>query len=128
MSQLAAEQSRPEINLHLHRQQGKALQSDATEVLYGGAAGGGKSHLMRVAAIIWCAQIAGLQVYLFRRIKDDLVKNHVEGPKGLRALLAPWVQAGLVEIIEEEIRFWNGSKIYLCHCKDEKDRWKYLGA
>ena len=26
------------------------------------------------------------------------------------------------------IRFWNGSKIYLCHCKDEKDRYKYLGA
>lgn len=83
---------------------------------------------MRVAAITWCAQIAGLQVYLFRRIKDDLVKNHIEGPKGLRMLLAPWVNAGFVEIIEEEIRFWNGSKIYLCHCKDEKDRWKYLGA
>lgn len=83
---------------------------------------------MRVAAIVWCAQIPGLQVYLFRRIKDDLVKNHIEGPKGLRAILAPWVNAKLVEIIEEEIRFWNGSKIYLCHCKDEKDRWKYLGA
>jgi hypothetical protein len=83
---------------------------------------------MRVAAIVWCAQIAGLQVYLFRRISEDLVKNHIEGPKGLRALLAPWVNAKLVQIIEDEIRFWNGSKIYLCHCKDEKDRWKYLGA
>ena len=31
-------------------------------------------------------------------------------------------------IVEDEIRFWNGSKIYLCHCKDEKDRFKYLGA
>ena len=28
----------------------------------------------------------------------------------------------------DEIRFWNGSKIYLCHCKDEKDRYKYLAA
>jgi len=27
-----------------------------------------------------------------------------------------------------EIRFWNGSKYYLCHCKDEKDRFKYQGA
>jgi hypothetical protein len=60
---------------------------------YGGAAGGGKSHLMRIAAIIWCAMIGGLQVYLFRRIRDDLVKNHMEGPKGFRALLAPWVWA-----------------------------------
>lgn len=116
------------LNLHLHPKQGTALRSHATEILYGGAAGGGKSHLMRCAAIIWCAAIAGLQVYLFRRIREDLVKNHVEGPKGFRALMAPWVQGGLVNIVEDEIRFWNGSKIYLCHCKDEKDRWKYLGA
>lgn len=116
------------IDLHLHTKQGTALLTPATEVLYGGAAGGGKSHLMRVAAILWCAAIAGLQVYLFRRIHDDLVKNHIEGPKGFRAMLGPWTQTGLATIVEDEIRFWNGSKIYLCHCKDEKDRWKYLGA
>lgn len=83
---------------------------------------------MRVAAIIWCASIPGLQVYVFRRIRDDLVKNHVEGPQGFRAVLAGWVQAGLVTIVEDEIRFWNGSKIYLCHCKDAKDVYKYQGA
>lgn len=116
------------IDLTLHTAQGRAANSRATEVLYGGAAGGGKSHLMRVLAILWCAAIAGLQVYLFRRISEDLVKNHIEGPKGLRAMLAPWVNAGLCNILEDEIRFWNGSKIYLCHCKDEKDRYKYLGA
>ena len=116
------------LNFDLHEKQGVAFQSPATEILYGGAAGGGKSHLMRVAAITWCAAISGLQVYLFRRIRDDLVKNHIEGPKGFRAMLAPWVNAGLVNMVEDEIRFWNGSKIYLCHCKDEKDRWKYLGA
>ncbi len=122
MSQLA------KIDLGLHHRQGDAFQSLATEILYGGAAGGGKSHLMRVAAIVWCAAIAGLQVYLFRRIREDLQKNHMEGPKGLRAILAPWVDSGFVVIVEDEIRFWNGSKIYLCHCKDEKDRFKYQGA
>lgn len=83
---------------------------------------------MRVAAILWCAAIPGLQVYIFRRIFADLIKNHMEGPKGFRALLAPWVDAGLVAIVEEEIRFWNGSKIFLCHCQYEKDRYKYQGA
>lgn len=117
-----------ELNLTLHPKQGLALNSQATEILYGGAAGGGKSHLMRIAAVIWCSMIAGLQVYIFRRVKDDLVKNHVEGPKGFRNMLAPWVLAELVDIVEDEIRFWNGSKIYLCHCKDEKDRFKYHGA
>ena len=45
------------LNLHLHPKQGEALNSPATEILYGGAAGGGKSHLMRIALIIWCAAI-----------------------------------------------------------------------
>jgi hypothetical protein len=117
-----------EINLNLHHKLEIALDTDATEVLYGGAAGGGKSHLMRVAAILWCAAIPGLQVYLFRRIRDDLVKNHMEGPKGFRSILGPWVLSGLVRIVDDEIRFWNGAKIYLCHCKDEKDIYKYQGA
>ena len=83
---------------------------------------------MRIAAIVWCSAIAGLQIYLFRRIRDDLIKNHMEGPKGFRAMLASWVSQGWCSIVEDEIRFWNGSKIYLCHCKDEKDIYKYQGA
>lgn len=116
------------LNIHLHAKQGTAFDSPATECLYGGAAGGGKSFLMRAAAIIWCSEIAGLQVYLFRRVRDDLIKNHMEGPKGFRAMLAEWENAGWCQIVEDEIRFWNGSKIYLCHCKDEKDVYKYQGA
>jgi hypothetical protein len=83
---------------------------------------------MRIAAIVWCAAIPGLQVYLFRRVRDDLIKNHMEGPKGFRAMLAGWVNQGWCTIVEDEIRFWNGAKIYLCHCKDEKDIYKYQGA
>ena len=116
------------LDLSLHEKQGVALNTPATEVLYGGAAGGGKSHLIRVATIIWCSMIPGLQVYIFRRIFEDLVKNHIEGPKGFRNLLAPWVNNGIVVMVDDEIRFWNGSKIYLCHCKDEKHRYKYHGS
>lgn len=116
------------LNIHLHPRQFTAFRSEANEILYGGAAGGGKSHLMRCAAIIWCAEIRGLQIYLFRREHNDLVKNHMEGPKGFRNLLAAWEQAGLCKIVEDEIRFWNGSKIYLCHCQHEKHRFKYHGA
>ena len=117
-----------EINLSLHPKQAEAFHSTATEILFGGSAGPGKSHAMRISSIVWASEIPGLQVYLFRRLYDDLIKNHLEGPKGYRALLAPWVDSKFCRIVDDEIRFWNGSKIYLCHCQHEKDRFKYQGA
>lgn len=114
--------------LHIHYKQFVALCSVATELLFGGSAGPGKSHLMRVAAIMWCCEIPGLNVYLFRRVEDDLKKNHVEGPHGFRNMLADLVTAGAAKLLDSEIRFWNGSRIFLCHCKDEKHRYKYHGA
>ncbi len=116
------------FDVALHPKQVAAYESKATEILYGGAAGGGKSFFMRVAAVLWCSLIPGLQVYLFRRTYDDLIKNHIEGSKGFRSMLAAWELQGWVKIVETEIRFWNGSKIYLCHCEHEKHRFKYQGA
>lgn len=118
------------IDIGLHEKQTIAFESPATEILYGGAAGGGKSHLFRTAGILWCSEIPGLQVYLFRREFPDLYKNHMEGPTGFPALLSPWVDSGHCRInySSNQIRFWNGAKIHLCHCKNEKDVYGYQGA
>lgn len=118
------------MDLELHAKQSEAFLTPATEVLYGGAAGGGKSHLMRIAMIAWCIAIPGIQCYLFRRTSDDLGKNHMEGPSGFRAMLADWAVAGHVSFNEQKghISFKNGAKIFLCHCQHEKDRFKYQGA
>jgi Phage terminase large subunit len=125
---MTALNSLPKIDLSLHPKQGAALRSPATEILYGGAAGGGKSYLMRIAAISWASTIDNLNVYLFRRTYDDLIKNHIEGPRGFRAILGPWIDANFCQIVEKEIRFWNKSKIFLNHCQDEDDVYKYQGA
>lgn len=98
-----------------------AFTSPATERLYGGAAGGGKSHLERVESIALCLDIPGLQYYLFRRSYQDLIKSYVEGPTGYRAMLGELIHEGQVEAVAKEIRFPNESKIYLCHCQYEKD-------
>ena len=119
--------NRAECELHFQPKQREAFWSKATEILFGGAAFGGKSHTLRLMAILWAVQIHGLQIYLFRRVEDELIKNHIEGPHGFREMLAPWVRRGLVTIVEREIRFWTGSRIYLCHCKDEKHRYRYHG-
>lgn len=119
-----------EAVLCLHDRQSDALRSPATEILYGGAAGGGKSHLLRAAALVWSLKIPGLQTYLFRRVGSDLIKNHMQGPQGFPALLAPWTDAGLARIrhTRNSIDFANGSRISLCHCQHEKDMYKYQGA
>jgi hypothetical protein len=122
----------------LYPKQRVAFESDATEILYGGAAGGGKSHLFRRAAIAWCARIRGLQVYIFRREFSDLFKNHMEGPTGFPVLLGDLIAAGRARILwsKNQIRFSNGprgteeggSVIHLCHCQHEKDVYGYQGA
>jgi hypothetical protein len=110
----------------------QALQSKATEVLFGGAAGPGKSYLMRVAAIIWCGAIPGLQVYLFRRTFPELWQNHMEGAGSFLELLAPWIEDKIASVNfggeRRGISFWNGSRIHLCHCQHEKDVFNYQGA
>ena len=119
-----------ELDINLHEKQGQALYSEANEMLYGGAAGGGKSHLMRVLAILACTLVPGCQVYIFRKHFGDLYKNHMEGSGSFPALLWPWIQAGLVRInlSKNEIVFWNRAKIHLCHLQYEKDLIKYQGA
>ncbi len=119
------------LNFDLHPKQGDVYVSLATEILFGGGAGGGKSHLKRAAAIIWCLEIPGLQIYLFRRTFPDLWKNHMEGPTSFPVMLTPFIKFGLSKInyTLNKISFPTmGSAIHLCHCQYEKDRWQYQGA
>lgn len=78
------------------------------------------SHFVRVALVAWCLGIPGLQCVLIRKKYADILQNHVEGPTGFRALLAPLVEAGEVVITQDKITFPRGSQIAFQHCQDER--------
>ena len=118
------------MDIRLESKQGIAFQTPATEVLYGGAKGGGKSFLLRASAIRWCSEIPGIQVYLFRRTLADLRRNHMEGPKSFPVMLKEHLASGHVKFKaqENQYEFWNGSILHLCYCEAERDVENYQGA
>lgn len=120
-----------QVNFNLHPKQALVFNSPANEILYGGAVGGGKSYLMRALAVTAAAGIPGLNVRIFRRKYSELIANHMAGPNGLRALLAPWEKAKFVRFNKTEIVFLhkNGpeSKITLTHLNHKKDAYDLQG-
>jgi len=118
------------VQISLHERQSEAFLSPATELLYGGAAGGGKSYLLRVSGIRWCLEVPGIQVYLFRRTHPDLRANHLRGPGSLHALLGPLIGAGKAVWREQaaEFRFVGGSVLKLAHLQHPGDVEKYQGS
>lgn len=118
------------IEFKLYPKQQRALMSPAKEILYGGAAGSGKSYFMRVLAILLCMEIPHLKVFLFRRLYKELYINHVYSPDGFLVMLKPFIDNGDVVFNKSDgvINFWNGAQIYLCHAQHENDINSYLGA
>lgn len=88
------------------------------------------SHLMRVLAVSYSVAVPQLQTYLFRRTSPDLMANHMVGAGSFPDMLGPWLESKHVTInwSKNQIRFWNGSIIHLCHCQHEKDLTSYQGA
>lgn len=129
---LAREVARREVPVQivLQPKQQIAFTTPATEILYGGAKGGGKSYLMRASAIRWASEVPGIQIYLFRRKLPDLRRNHLQGPKSFFMMLKEHLKSGHVkyDAKNNEFGFWNDSIIHLCYCDAEGDVENYQGA
>jgi len=112
------------LNYKPHPKQKVLHQSPANEILYGGAAGPGKSYGIRWEAVIWALRIPGIEIYLFRRTFPDLERNHIipslkEFPKEL----------GTYSKQEKRWYFNNGSILHFCHAQYEQDVYTaYQGA
>lgn len=95
------------------------------QILYGGAAGGGKSHSIRWDGILFCLFNAGCQAYLFRRTLNALHKNHIVHIKRELPSGEGW---GRYSESRNAYEFANGSTLYFCYCEKEGDVEIYQGA
>lgn len=96
--------------------------SVADELMYGGAAGGGKSTATVIEAGLLCLENPGINVYLFRRTYPELETSLItEAQKW-------WTGIGTYGRAAHEWSFPNGSKMLFRHCRWESDRYLYQGA
>lgn len=93
------------------------------ELLYGGAAGGGKSRFARAAAVLDCLQFPGMRAIIFRRTFPDLERSVIEElQKEIPREIARYNAA------KHQFRFFNGSILELGHLQRDDDKMKYQGA
>jgi len=117
-------------NFKLYPSQKETLVTPANEILYGGALGGGKSYLARVATIIFSLEIPGLITYLFRRTFKEVLANHIYTPGGYLEMLKDMLEDGDVVFSKSDysFTFYNGSRIQLAHSQYESDIYSHQGA
>lgn len=90
-------------------------------ICYGGARGGGKSHVSRIKMCLLALNYSGIQILLLRRTLKELRENHVLQLQKLLKDIAVYKES------TKEFLFPNGSRIVLGYCDNEKDVLQYQG-
>lgn len=104
--------------------QSEFLSREEDEVLYGGAAGGGKTDALLIDLIAMCTEHPGSNTLLIRRRLNDLKKPGSAIPRSHEMLSgrASWNGS------ESKWTFRNGSVLQFGHCQHETDVYNYQGA
>jgi hypothetical protein len=98
------------------------LQADERQVLYGGAAGGGKSFAMVIDALRYCAY-SDYRAVLFRKTLDELRQIITESKK-----IYPMVYPGAQFNVQEKTwKFPSGAEIWFAYLDKDDDIDRFFG-
>ncbi len=105
------------------RKQRDFCEADADEVLFGGAAGGGKSYGQLIDALLFALRYSGSRQLILRRTYPELERSIISAHL---ALYPREIYAYLSSL--HKGRFANGSVIEFGSCDSESDVYKYQSA
>ena len=111
------------VDINITRKQKAFLKATATEVLFGGAAGGGKSYGQTVDAFLFALKYPGSKQLLLRRTFSELDKSLI------RTVLS-WYPRDIFTYNSSAHtgRFTNGSVLDFGYCASENDVYQYQSA
>lgn len=108
--------------------------SKVPNILFGGAAGGSKSHTARWDALRHCFAIPGFRAIIMRRTFEELKRNHLDKARSECEQINAYLGKEIAQLIttEHELRVnchppGLESKILFGHCQNVGDEEKYLG-
>lgn len=108
--------------------------SKVPNLLFGGAAGGTKSHSARHDALRHCFAIPEFRAILMRRTFEELKRNHLDRIRSEAARMNAFFGKEIVQVVlgDHEVRVdvhgkGRESKIIFGHCQNLGDEEKYLG-
>ena len=111
------------MQLEVTRRQRDFIAADADEVLFGGAAGGGKSYGQLIDALLYALRYPGSRQLMLRRTLPELGRTLV------RAALALYPAALFdYSVTSHTGRFANGSTLEFGYCGSDSDVYRYQSA
>lgn len=115
----------PKLHIELLPKQEKfVFERGVDEIMYGGAAGGGKSAAQCIAALLYAIDYPGSTQLMLRRtfveLEGSLIKEHFKH--------FPWEPWYKYNSSKHVGTLWNGSTIRFGYCASENDVFQYQGA